>query len=166
MPDCEPVICKVLKDLSLECYHMNRISIFILGDRLLQREGLRSLLQFGSDLNVLGEAGNGRAALARVGRSELDAVLIDLRRPICAVDATRRDPGRAPSTHAIVLTRYAENPSLGENYLGRVAHCRGERFAADKHPRRRASHCDTNSSRGPSSFPGARGQQISLRALS
>lgn len=99
---------------------MNSISIFIIGDQVIAREGLRSLLQFGSNLNVLGEAETVGAALARVGRSELNAVLIDLRLPICAVDATRRILASAPSTHAIVLSRYAENPRLAKIIWGEL----------------------------------------------
>jgi DNA-binding NarL/FixJ family response regulator len=57
------------------------ISILIVDDQDLVREGLRMLLEAEPDLRVAGEAGNGRQALAQARRLDPDVVLMDVRMP-------------------------------------------------------------------------------------
>lgn len=60
---------------------MDVISVVIVDDQDLVREGLRMLLQAEPDLRVTGEAGDGREALAEVRRVDPDVVLMDVRMP-------------------------------------------------------------------------------------
>jgi len=57
------------------------ISVVIVDDQDLVREGLRMLLQAEPDLRVTGEAGDGRQALAEVRRVDPDVVIMDVRMP-------------------------------------------------------------------------------------
>jgi DNA-binding NarL/FixJ family response regulator len=57
------------------------ISVVIVDDQDLVREGLRMLLQAESDMRVTGEAGDGSQALAEVRHVDPDVVLMDVRMP-------------------------------------------------------------------------------------
>ena len=57
------------------------ISVLIVDDQDLVREGLRMLLEAEPDLRVAGEAGNGSQALAQARRLDPDVVLMDVRMP-------------------------------------------------------------------------------------
>jgi DNA-binding NarL/FixJ family response regulator len=65
------------------------ISIVLVDDQDLVREGLRMLLEAEPDLRVTGEACDGRAALAEVRRVDPDVVLMDVRMPeLDGIEAT------------------------------------------------------------------------------
>jgi DNA-binding NarL/FixJ family response regulator len=67
------------------------ISVLIVDDQDLVREGLRMLLEAEPDLRVVGEAGNGSQALAQARRLDPDVVLMDVRMPeLDGVEATAR----------------------------------------------------------------------------
>ncbi len=57
------------------------ISVLLVDDEALVRAGLRMLLETADDLRVVGEAGDGRAALDAVRRDRPDVVLMDIRMP-------------------------------------------------------------------------------------
>jgi len=83
--------------------------IFLVDDQALVRAGLRLVIDSQPDLEVVGEAGDGRAALAALTRTRADVVLMDVRMPVLdGVAATEqliaRDGPRAP--RVIVLTTF------------------------------------------------------------
>jgi len=57
------------------------ITVIVVDDQPLQREGFRLVLDSQSDLTVVGEAGDGAQALALVRRTPADVVLMDVRMP-------------------------------------------------------------------------------------
>ena len=57
---------------------MNRINILLVEDHMIVREGLRRLLESEEDLAVIGEASNGREALALAIELSPDVVLMDI----------------------------------------------------------------------------------------
>lgn len=81
--------------------------VFLVDDEMLVRHGLRKLLEFASDLAVVGEAGNGAEALERIPAAAPDVVLLDVRMPqldgIGVLSALR---ARAALPPAIVLTTF------------------------------------------------------------
>ncbi|MEO3745071.1 response regulator transcription factor [Plantactinospora sp. B5E13] len=83
------------------------ISVLLADDEALVRAGLRLILETADDLTVIGEAENGRAAIAAVDRHRPDVVLMDLRMPhldgLAATAAIRLRP-RPPAV--IVLTTF------------------------------------------------------------
>jgi len=86
------------------------ISILVVDDQSLLREGLKTLLELHSDLRVVGEAGNGDDAERLVERLQPKIVLMDLRMPRCdGVTATRRIVERWPGIHVLVLTTYDDD---------------------------------------------------------
>ncbi len=85
-----------------------RIRVMLADDHPLVRHGLRSFLELLDDMEVVGEAADGRGAVALAASSQPDVVVIDLVMPgtdgVEALDGIRR---AAPSARVIVLTSFA-----------------------------------------------------------
>src|SRR5581483_853470 len=97
-------------DVTMPGLDRRSISIVLVDDQSLLREGLRTLLELHPDLHIVGEAGDGIAAEALVERLRPDVVLMDLRMPRRdGVEATRRIVGRWPSVQVLVLTTFDED---------------------------------------------------------
>jgi NarL family two-component system response regulator LiaR len=103
--------------------NVDRISVLIVDDHAVVREGLRSLLSLEEDIELAGEAGNGVQAVQRVGELLPDVVLMDLVMPeMDGIEATRRIRSLSPRTQVIVLTSFADDekvfPSIKAGALG------------------------------------------------
>lgn len=89
---------------------MKKIRVLIVDDHTLVRDGIRSLLALAADIEVVGEAANGRDALERVKELTPDVVLMDLAMPIMGgLDATRRIRKEFPGTKVLALTQYDDS---------------------------------------------------------
>jgi len=89
---------------------MNKITVFISDDHAIFREGLRLLLQADEDIEVVGEAANGRRTVAEVARLRPDVVLMDLAMPLLnGIEATRRIVAESPTTKVLVLSSYSDD---------------------------------------------------------
>jgi len=83
------------------------IRVAVVDDQTLIREGLAALLALIPDLEVVGQAADGRAALQLVAETHPDVVLMDVRMPgMNGVAATRQIQARHPATRVIVLTTF------------------------------------------------------------
>ena len=81
------------------------IRVLVVDDQALFREGVVTLLSAHGDVEVVGEAENGRQALEMVARLRPAVVLMDLRMPVLdGVSATREIVQRHPGCRVIVLT--------------------------------------------------------------
>jgi DNA-binding NarL/FixJ family response regulator len=82
--------------------------ILIADDQALVRGGLRMILEAQPDLEVVGEAADGRAALAQARDLEPDLVLMDIRMPgLDGLGATQQMlAGREPAPKVLVLTTF------------------------------------------------------------
>jgi NarL family two-component system response regulator LiaR len=91
----------------------DRISVLIVDDHAIVRQGLRTYLDLQPDIEVVGEAGDGREAVARVRETLPDIVLMDLVMPnVDGVEATRQVTAVSPSTRVIVLTSFSEDEQV------------------------------------------------------
>jgi DNA-binding NarL/FixJ family response regulator len=83
------------------------IRVLVVDDHPVVRDGLRGVLDGEPDMEVVGEAGNGAEALARVAAGPVDVVLLDLRMPVMGgvetITALRRT---APGVRVLVLTTF------------------------------------------------------------
>ena len=89
---------------------MAKITVLIVDDHTLVRDGIRSLLELVTDVEVVGEAANGREALEQVKELTPDVVLMDLAMPIMnGLEATRRIRREFPDTKILALTQYDDS---------------------------------------------------------
>ena len=90
-----------------------KIRVLLVDDQALFREGLRTLLSVYPDLEIVGEAANGREALAQVQQQSPDVVLMDLRMPeLDGVSATRRLRETKSPCRVIILTTFDDDEYL------------------------------------------------------
>jgi len=88
------------------------IKVLIVDDHPVVRDGLRGVIDGEPGMEVVGEAGNGAEALARVAGSGadgtgVDVVLMDLRMPeMGGVEAIRELRRTAPAVRVLVLTTF------------------------------------------------------------
>ncbi|MEU0568676.1 response regulator transcription factor [Nonomuraea sp. NPDC005983] len=89
------------------------ITVVVVDDQQLMREGLAALLGMLGDVEVLGTAADGRQALDLLAARPADVVLMDLRMPVMdGVEATRRIVRDHPGTAVVVLTTYTDDESI------------------------------------------------------
>ncbi|MDQ3963852.1 MAG: response regulator transcription factor [Actinomycetota bacterium] len=83
------------------------IRVLIVDDEAIVRTGLRMILEAQEDLQVVGEATNGREALDSVGRLAPDVILMDIRMPLVdGVEATRQIAAGGAPARVIILTTF------------------------------------------------------------
>jgi DNA-binding NarL/FixJ family response regulator len=86
---------------------MSAIKILIVDDHPVVRDGLRGVFAGEDEFAVVGEAGDGAEALARVASTQVDVVLMDLRMPTMGgVEAITRLKAEHPDVRVLVLTTY------------------------------------------------------------
>jgi len=86
---------------------MEAIRVLIADDHPVVREGLSAMLNKQPDIEVVGEAGNGREAMEKARELGPDIVLMDLRMPeVDGVEAMRQIAATNPEIRFIVLTTY------------------------------------------------------------
>jgi NarL family two-component system response regulator LiaR len=90
------------------------ITILIVDDHQLVRQGVRDFLETQSDLLVVGEASNGEEAVYLASQFVPDVILMDLIMPggVDGVEATRKVKNISPRTQVVVLTSYHEDEHI------------------------------------------------------
>ena len=79
-------------------------------DHALHRDGTRHILEDYDDLEVVGDADSGEAALALVNRLQPDVVLLDIRLPgINGIETARRIRAHHPSVRVLMVTAYDDD---------------------------------------------------------
>ncbi|TEU03127.1 MAG: response regulator transcription factor [Dehalococcoidia bacterium] len=89
---------------------MKKIRVLIADDHTLVRDGIRSMLTLVANVEVVGEATNGREAVEKTKQLAPDVVLMDLAMPIMSgLDAIRRIRREFPGTKVLALTQYDDS---------------------------------------------------------
>ena len=86
---------------------MQKIRILLADDHTILRAGLRMMLNAQPDMEVVGEAQDGRQAISEAQRLQPDVVLMDITMPdMNGIDATRQIKRMLPETKVLVLTMH------------------------------------------------------------
>lgn len=92
---------------------MTSIRVLIADDHTLFRDGLNAILMNVPDIDVVGEAGNGHAAVAQIETLAPDVVLMDINMPdLNGIEATQQALAVKPDTGIIMLTMLEDSDSL------------------------------------------------------
>jgi len=99
------------------------IRVLVVDDHVIVRRGILVLLQTEKDIEVVGEAEDGREAVALAESLQPDVILMDLVMPVMdGIEATRRISARRPDTRILVLTSFAADdqvfPAIKAGALG------------------------------------------------
>lgn len=103
----------------------NQISVLIVDDHPLFRDGLFQRLKLEDDLNIVGQSENGEEALRAVRRLQPDVVVLDINLPIInGLQVTRQLRSERSGSAIILLTAYHDNQQvLHAMRAGASAYC-------------------------------------------
>jgi DNA-binding NarL/FixJ family response regulator len=89
---------------------MKKIGILLVDDHTVVRQGLRALLSSEEDMEVIGEAENGRQAVMLARKTPPDVVVMDVAMPLLnGLEATRQILKNVPTAKVLVLTSYGDD---------------------------------------------------------
>lgn len=92
-----------------------KIRLLLVDDQIIIRQGLKSLLEAKSDLEVVGEAENGEQAISQVAALQPDVVLMDVRMPVMdGVAATQLICRQFSKTKVLVLTTFDNDDDVSQ----------------------------------------------------
>jgi DNA-binding NarL/FixJ family response regulator len=89
---------------------MQKITVLLVDDHTLMRQGVRALLQAQADIEIVGEAGTGRQAVERTKLLKPEVVVMDIAMPLLnGLEATRRILKQNPSSRVLILSSYSDD---------------------------------------------------------
>ncbi len=94
---------------------MSTTSVLLADDHVVVRKGFRMLLDGHADLQVVGEAGNGREAVDEAARLQPDVCVMDVTMPeLNGIEATRRLLKASPKTRVLALSMHKDSVYVRE----------------------------------------------------
>ena len=89
---------------------MKRISVLLAEDHTVVREGLRKMLGSEDDIEIVGEAEDGRQAVLLAGSLQPDVILMDIAMPLLnGIEATRQVLKAVPSAKVLILSAHTDD---------------------------------------------------------
>ena len=94
---------------------MNPITILLAEDHKIVREGLRDLLKLETDFKVIGEAEDGRQAVAFANKLHPDVIVMDMAMPVLnGLEATRQIMKAEPNSRILVLSSHGDDAYIDQ----------------------------------------------------
>src|SRR5687768_5570623 len=88
---------------------LQKISVLLVEDHSIVRQGLKSVLEAESDIEVVGEAADGKEAVRKARAVEPNVVIMDIAMPTMnGLDAARRLAEILPQSKVLILSSYSE----------------------------------------------------------
>lgn len=130
-----------------------KTTVLLCDDHTLFREGIKAILKDEPSIEIVGEAEDGRQAVAKAQRLKPDVILMDIAMPdLGGFEATRRILRANPKTKILILTMYEE-----EEVITRCLHAGAAGYLLKDAPRSDLTQAIDVARRG--------GQYLSSRAL-
>jgi len=99
----------------MESGSKKKIRILLADDHAMVRQGFRMILSAQPDMEIVGEAGNGREAVEQAERLQPDLVVMDVAMPeLNGIEATRRIAASAPRARVLALSMYKDSVYVRE----------------------------------------------------
>ena len=93
----------------------DKIRVLLADDHAVVRQGFKMILAAQADMEIVGEAGNGREAVELAGRLQPDVVVMDVAMPeLNGIEATRRLAGNSPRTRVLALSMHKDSVYVRE----------------------------------------------------
>lgn len=101
---------------------MNTIRVLLADDHALVRAGLRALLEAAGNIQVIGEAENGRQAVHEAEKLRPEVVVLDLAMPLLnGLEAARHITSKMPTVRVLFLSSYSDAQHLRQAVAAGVA---------------------------------------------
>ena len=98
------------------------LRVLLVDDHEIVRNGIRSVLDGVDDIEVVGEAGTAREAMAAADRLEPDVIVMDVRLGEgSGIEATREIRAKRPSIRVLMLTSFADDEALFASIMAGAA---------------------------------------------
>jgi len=92
---------------------MKPITVLLAEDHMIVREGFRTLLNSETDIKIIGEAQNGREAVALARKLRPSVVVMDIAMPLLnGLEATRQIVKEVPGTNVLILSAHSDDAYL------------------------------------------------------
>lgn len=120
MMDAEEYVAKPIEPGSLATRaqtilekETRRIKVLIVDDHSVVRDGIQSVLGLQKDIEVIGEAENGKEAIEKVGQLLPEMVIMDIVMPVMdGLEATKRIYEEYPQTRVLMLSQYDDEENI------------------------------------------------------
>src|SRR5438045_2877728 len=101
---------------------MKKITVLLVDDHTVVREGLRALLQVEEDIEVIGEAENGRQAVRLANERPPDVIVMDVAMPhMNGMQATRQILRDCANSAVLVLSSYDDSECVEQLFRAGAA---------------------------------------------
>jgi two-component system response regulator NreC len=95
---------------------MGKIRVLLVEDHTVVRQGLRRILELGTEIEIVGEVGDGRIAVEAAQRLRPSVAVVDISLPeLNGIEVTRQLAKAAPATKVLILSMHADDAYIRQS---------------------------------------------------